>query len=87
MIAIKDAHCLFKSGLGVEAKYCLIMVQVNTFKANGMVDVVVVEVFDLHTIKDESCKHDVSSFGFVALLCIYYSIDSKGNQQYIVNDV
>ena len=87
MVAIEDTHRLFKSGLCVEAKYCFVMIQVNTFKANGMVDVVVVEVFNLHTIKDESCKHDVSSFGFVALLCIYYSIDSKGNQQYIVNDV
>ena len=62
MVAIDDAHCLFKGGLGVEAEHSFVMIQVNTFKANGMVDVVVVEVFDLHTIKNESCKHSVDSF-------------------------
>ena len=62
MVAIDDAHCLFKSGLGVEVKHSFVMIQVNTFKANNVVDVVVVEIFDLHTIKDESCKHGVDSF-------------------------
>ena len=62
MVAIDDAYCLFKSGFGVKAKHSFVMIQVNTFKANDMVDVMVVEVFDLHTIKDESCKHGVDSF-------------------------
>ena len=62
MVAIDGAHCLFENGFGAETKHSFVMIQVNTFKANDMVDVMVVEVFDLHTIKDESCKHGVDSF-------------------------
>ena len=53
------------------------MIQVNTFKANGMVDVVVVEVFDLHTIKDESYP----------LITAYYIVTLKGRENGAVSKV
>ena len=46
MVAIDDTHCLFKSGLGVEVKHSFVMIQINTFKANDMVDIVKVDSLD-----------------------------------------